>query len=189
MGWLDAALDIGGAVAGLWASDKESDAIKDAAKDQAAIVQSDAKANAELSRYDAAVVRSEASETFKAYQIQLSRAFRIMNARLGSQRTQLAKSGVVSDTGSGVKLQQETLKESYKDIEILRYNGNKAVDRINDLAKRYDMLAEKGLKESAVYASSILDAASNKAEATIMSGWTDFGKNVSEIGTSYGWWE
>lgn len=189
MGWLDAALSIGGAAAGLWASKEKSDAIEESAKDRASQIKSDAKANAALSRYDAAVVRGEASETFKAYQVKLNRAYRIMNMRLGSQRTQIAKSGAVSDTGSGLKLQEETLAESYKDIEIMRYNGSKAVDRIRNLAKRYDKLAEKGLRESAVYASSIMDAASNAAEANLITGIGNFGTQVSQIGTEYGWWE
>lgn len=189
MGWLDAALSIGGAVAGAWASKEKSDAIEDQAKDQAAAVKADAKANAALSRYDASVVRSQAEETFKAYQLKLNRAYRMVDTALGTQRTQLGKAGVVGDTGSGIKLQQETVREAYQDIEIMRYNGRKAVDRIESLAKKYDLMAEKGLRESTVYASSILEAGSNLAQASLMEGIANFGTQIAEVSDKYDWWE
>ena len=162
MGWSDivsSVAKVGGAVIGMIGDKKKSDAAQDYADKQGDATLASAEANKELSLYDASVAEQEAGESFKQYNRNLILHNRMSTQLLGKQRTTVAKSGVVSGTGTPLDVMIQTGKELAEDASIIKYEGQKAVERRKGIAQRYRLLADKGLRDAANTASLLQDTA------------------------------
>lgn len=198
MGWFDSAVDwvsdnVGGviqgvsAVAGFFSDSDAEDATKDAASRQADEYERVALANREISLYDAAVARRIGVRQRFEKHAKAGLMYKDLNKLLATQRTRYAKSGVAISKGTPVDVMEQTLIEGARDIMNVKYEGQSAKARADSLAKRYKLLADKGLRDAAAQASLLEEAAEDTADAMQ---WDKYGKlvgNVYDIGKNYGW--
>ncbi len=171
MSW-GTALGIAGLVSNIFASDKASSATQDAANVNAAATAAAGAANAKISRYDALVAREDALFQETATGLEVSDFLKQANALVGTQRAGYGKAGVAL-TGSAKTVIGETIKESARRAEIIRFNGLTAAEAKRSLAKRYDMLAESGLRDAAAQSFSIARAGAAEANAIKIKGLAD----------------
>lgn len=184
MGWLDSALTLVSIGGSAYNSLKQSDNIKAAGAASAAEVERAAKDNAEISRYDADVIDKMAREQAYATGVELLVATRTMNKQMKALKSSAAKSGIAL-SGTVKDVEKYSQDNFISDLEMIKYNGKKAEDQQRDLADRYRLLADKGLRESAVWAGTILQTASDKANASLMLGMTDVVSKLSVLAENW----
>ena len=176
-------------VGGLFSSKMQADAQQKVANAEAAERERVAKVNADLSLYDASVVRQEARQIRHQYITQLKDHFLLSNRLIERQKARFAKSGVVVGTGTPLEVMSDTARIAAIDGERIRYNGENAVQHRLSLAKRYEMLAEAGLRDASFAAQQIRDAGDYRASATRISGLTRALSGIYGLGVEYNWWD
>jgi hypothetical protein len=186
-GVIGTGLQIGGAIAGGVASYNAASAAEDQADAQAAELQRVAKENAKISRYDATVAEEQARAEYDTTVAEFKKHYFDVNKLLAEQKTRFAKGGVAGGTGTPLSVRGNTAKRAYEDGQILLHNGENAVQRQKSLAKRYRMLADAGLRDSAAQASMIRDAGTDAATSYYVSGATNLLNDMYKIGDSFGW--
>ena len=162
MGWTDivsSVAKVGGAVIGMIGDKKKSDAAQDYADKQGDATLEAAQVNKELSLYDASIAEKEATEAFLQYNRNIILHNRMSTQLMGKQRTTYAKSGVIPGTGTPMDVQIRTGQELAEDAAVIKYEGQKAVERRRGIAQRYRLLAEKGLRDAGNTASLLHDTA------------------------------
>lgn len=178
MSWWSA---IGGAVSsvvGWLGAEDEKDAAEDAADRREDELRRVAQDNKELSLYDADVARKIGINRRFEYEAKAGLMYNKMQTLLSQQRTRYAKSGVALKSGSPVDVLEKTTKDAAKDIMNVKYAGRSAKAAADSLASRYELLAEKGLRDAAAQASLIQEAAADKVDAIQ---WGQIGTAVSNI--------
>jgi hypothetical protein len=198
MGWLDSAVDWvsdnsgtvlqgAGTVLGFMSDSDAEDAAEDAADRQADEYQRVALANSEISLYDAAVAKRIGVKQRFEKNAKAGLMYKDLNKFMASQRTRYAKSGVAISKGTPVDVMEQTLIEGARDIMNVKYEGQSAKAKADSLAKRYKLLADKGLRDSAAQASLIEEAANDTVDAMK---WNKYGKlatNVYDVGKNFEW--
>lgn len=174
---------------GLYANKKQSDAVEESAEKTADEKLRVAQDNAELSWYDSEVVERAARETEYKNGVELAMNTKIMTNYMGTLRASAAKSGIAVGTGTPLDVEVYSIKNLIADLEMAKYNGMKAVEKQKDLAYRYRLLASKGMSESAIWASNILETAKDTANANMLLGVTKAGSQVYNVGEKSGWWD
>jgi hypothetical protein len=186
-GVLGTGLQIGGALAGGYASYSAAEAAKDQSKEQAAEYQRVAKENSKISMYDASVAEENARAEYDTTVSEFKKHYFDVNKLLAEQKTKYVKGGVSGSTGTPLTVRGNTSKRAYEDGQILLHNGENAVNRHKTLAKRYRMLADAGLRDGAAQAAMIRDAGSDIATSYYVSGVTTALNDMYKIGDSFGW--
>ena len=198
MGWFGDAVDwvsdntggilqTAGTVVGfLGDSDAEKAAGKSADR-QAEEIERVALANREISLSDAAVAKRIGIKNRFEKHAKAGLMYKSLNKLMASQRTRYAKSGVAIGEGTPVDVMEQTLIDGAKDIMNVKYEGQSAKAKADSLAKRYKLLADKGLRDAAAQASLIEEAAEDTQDAMR---WDKYGKlagNIFNIGKNYEW--
>lgn len=171
----------------LFGSKKQSDAIEENAEASAKAAQEAAAHNSEISIMDAEVMGRAAREEAYKTGIALQQYTNQMNNWMDSLRISAAKSGVAVGTGTPLDVEVYSKKNFIKDLEMIKYNGKKAVEQKTDLALRYRKLADYGLRDAAAYATAILETAKDQANAVIISSLGKAASNVYTVGTNADW--
>jgi len=186
MSWLGGALQIGGAVLGLYGNKKAGDSAKDQAKDQAKENKRAAEANAKISRYDAEVAESNALAEHTATVAQFKKHYYDVNKLLATQRASFAKAGVSVGTGTPLSVFGDTARRAYEDGQTVLHEGENAVERFKSQAKRFRMLADSGLRDAAAQSSLLRSAASDRATGYYIQGATSFASNLYNFDKEFG---
>lgn len=189
MGWLDVGLSLVGTGLSLWNSNKQSDAAEDYGQQSAAATAAAAEANAKLSRYDASVAEKTAASIAFKTEKEVKQQLDTLDMYLSKQKAGYSKRGVVSTTGSALDVQLETFKRGMNDVAMIKYNGKTSVEEAKSLSKRYLMLADAGLRDSAAQATLIENAWNQKADNIRTSGYADTANTLYNLGNQQGWWE
>ena len=162
-------LGIVGIGAGMWASNNAANAAQDNANAQAAANAVAAANNSAISRYDALVARQDALYAETSTGDDVREFLRQANQLVSAQKTNFAKSGVTM-TGSAKTVTDFTRRELARRTEIIRFNGLTAAQAKLSLAKRYDMLAESGLRDAAAQSFQIQQAGAAASNAARING-------------------
>ena len=174
------AIQAGGAILDWFGGEQQKDAVQGQANAQAAEQQRVAQANRELSLLDAETARyTGLNRRFEA-DASAGLAYVNMQKLLAAQRTRFAKSGVVISKGSPVDIMEETTKAAAMDIMNIKYKGRSAKAEADSLAKRYELLAEKGLRDAAAQASLIQSAAADNVDAIDWNRWSSLAETAYE---------
>lgn len=187
MSWGDL-FSAAGSIVGAYTSYKQSEDAEDRADRQAAEVQRASKANAELSIYDAEVMELAANEEIRSYNDDLIQFNRELNELLATQKTRIAKSGFVTTSGTPLSVMEQTLKTGRKEYAKIKYEGEKRVDYRKSEAKRYRMLADKGLREGSAQASLIREEGQNRSDYYMYAGISQGLTDIYDLGSNAGWW-
>jgi hypothetical protein len=155
---------IAGDIFGIWSDWSAGEKAEDLADKQAERERQKASSNAKLSLYDAGVMEQEARESFRSMHRDLQLHFQMGDELLGQQKVKTAKSGVSVSEGTPVDVMRDTKYKLKSDAELIKYDGMKAVKRSKQMADRYRMLADAGLRDSATYANLIEDSGRNKRD-------------------------
>lgn len=185
----DAIVSVGSLAASTYLSYKKADSIEDQANKQAAEYKASAEANAEISRYDAAVNYQTAIEQSFVTKNNVAKHRRQVDAFMSTQRARIGKSGVAVDTGTPIEVAEYSLDNARRDEYIIRREGRKKTQALQSLANRYEMLAEKGLREGASYASLTMKAAEDESDMALYEGIAGALDKTYDIGETFGWWE
>jgi hypothetical protein len=169
MGWLDAAVGLAGIGLSLWQGNEQADAIEDRGEAQAAEENRAAAANAALSHEDARITRVEAFQVEQATGNKIHNFLEMADRTFSTARRNFARSGVVGATVDVVL--DDIRRHTGYQHEIIRSNGEKAKQAKLELAKRYEQLADAGLREGAAAASLYEQAAASEASATRWNTW------------------
>jgi|LSQX01.3.fsa_nt_gb hypothetical protein len=169
-GWIWDVINTG---AGLYNSYRQSEDIKKAGTRESEEVQRVAEDNKAISLYDADVVEKSAREQAYRNGIELMIETRNMKQYMGALKASMAKSGVSLSSGTPVDIEVYSQQSFIQDLEMIKYNGKKAEEKQRELAERYRLLADKGMRDSAVWAATILDTAKDKSNSTLIYGITN----------------
>lgn len=186
--WIGDVIEIGGKAVSLYGEmGKASDAEK-TANAQANEVERAALANREISLYDATVARKDALAYEQASADALAVHMLRVNRVLGAAQARLGKTGVALTQGSALEMQERIIVEGSRDADTLIHNGRTGYERRMSAASRYDLLAEKGLRDAAAYATLIEQAGRSEQ---IGHYWSAAGRGaelVDTLGQTEGWW-
>lgn len=188
MSW-GTALSIIGIGASLYGSHQSASAANDQASAQAASIRETAAHNAAISKYDALVARGEAQEAALKTNKELAQHRRYGDLFLSSQRARYGKSGVAVGTGTPLEVMALTQDEFLEDERIIAYEGLKDIQRAGSLARRYDALAEAGLRDAAAQASLTIRAGRDRSNASLIQGVSQVAQQTYQLGSNSGWWE
>jgi hypothetical protein len=186
-GWGDW-LDLAGKAFGIYSDLSAGEAADDAARKQADEYERAAKANAQLSLYDSSVARKDAMAFEQQSAAALAIHMQQVDKVLGAARARLGKTGVSVSEGSALAMQTRIISEGERDALTLMHNGRTGYERRMSAARRYEMLAEKGLRDAAAHASLIESAGRSEQ---IGHYWSAAGRGaefVESLGRSEGWW-
>lgn len=167
--WIWDVIEIAGSA---YNSYKQAEDIKSAGSAESEEIKRVAEANAEISRYDADVIDKMVKETAYATGVELLTATRTMNQQMKLLKSTAAKSGIAL-LGTVKDVEKYSKQNFIADLEMIKYNGKKAEEKQKDLANRYRKLADKGLRDSAIWASNVLESSNSKANTSIMLGITN----------------
>lgn len=171
---------------GMFSSAEASSDRKSVASAQAASVAETAAHNADVSRYDAAVTREDALRLETATGLQVHDFIEQAGALLGHQASSYGASGVAI-SGSAKRVIKKTRRDLAKREEIIRFNGLTAAKAKESLAKRYELLADYGLRDAASQAYQIELAGAAEASAIQSKGIGDALFGLYNIGSESGW--
>lgn len=188
MSWLSTGLQLAGLGVSLYSSYQSSKSAKDYGRDVAADNIRVAKDNAAISRYDASVAVETANNIFNNYNTELRLHYENLDAFLGKQKTGYAKGGVRVGSGSALEVQAKSAAAGQRDAQRIRYNGQTAREAALDTAKRYNLLAEKGMRDGANQAAIIESAYEAKAQNALWSGVGNAATSLYRIGSQEDWW-
>jgi len=182
-------LDLWELGAEIWGTKESAEATEDYAEAQSAELRRVAAANAALSLYDAQVAEKDANairfQTAIALGVQLKEAQRLIS----KQRTGYGKSGVAVGAGTPLTVMAESAAAAARDTELIKYEGQTAVQRRRSLAARYRMLAKHGLRDAAAQAVLLEDAARYRSKAYWIKGAADLLGSLGDMGEEEGWWD
>lgn len=164
-GWVSGAVSIGGSLIDYFASEEEKDAIEDAADRQEAEALRVALANKKISLYDARIARRIGMNRRFEADAKAGMMYDNLQALLAAQRTRYAKSGVALKSGTPITVMENTTRNAAKDIMNIKYKGKTAQQEANDLAERYKLLGNKGLRDAAATSALIQETAADRIEA------------------------
>lgn len=168
---------------------KSSEAAEDQAETQAANIQEVAAHNAAISRFDAAITRQAAGEVWFKTNREVDQFHQSADAFLATQRTRFAKSGVAVKEGTPIEVMNRTIDEFKEDEKIIKYEGLKEIERLEDSAKRYDLLSDFGLRDASAAASLVLAAGQDRADAYKIEGVTQAASQLYDVGYNQKWWD
>jgi len=187
--FIGTALSIGGTLLQGRADQQKQDDLKDQSRAERAELERVAKDNAELSRLDAANAYETANRLLTKYNVELAQHYRGMDRLLSAQRKSYADGGVRVGTGTPLQVQAQTAFEAEKDALMIRYNGMTARERAIDAAKKYELLADKGLRDAANQASIIEDAYNTSINNAQYAGYVNAATSVYDFGVKENWWK
>lgn len=159
------------------AADKESDRIKRTAAD-----------NAKISRYDATVAEADANAIVEQTVDQFVLHAEKSEALMARQRVAYAVSGVALSKGTPMDVMADTAGKVYLDGQKILHAGKTAAERKRSLAKRYNMLADAGLRDASAHASAVRDAGTDQANLYLLHGIGTAADIVYNIGSEQDWW-
>jgi hypothetical protein len=187
-GWVGDVLDIGGKAFDVYGEMEKAKDAEQTAERQADEIKRAAEANKEISLYDASVMRKDAVAFEQAAAHALGIHMQRVDKVLGAASARLGKAGVVTTTGSALDLQERIIAEGSRDAVTLMNNGMTGYQRRLSAARRYELLAEKGLRDAAAHASLIERAGHDEQ---IGHYWSAAGRGAElfdTLGRSEGWW-
>lgn len=187
MGWWSTGVQVVGLGADLYSSYKGSEAAEDNAEAQAAEYKATAEANAVISRYDANVERLQAIEQSYVTNQTVAAHRKKIEKMVGTQTARYSKSGVVTSTGTPLEVAVDTIKTGSMDEYTIRNEGRKASQIHSLLSERYEMLAQKGLREASSLASLAIQAGNDASDAYLLKGIGTASEKVYSIGSDLGW--
>jgi phage regulator Rha-like protein len=187
--WLGTTLSVGSSLLSGYSSMRKADDLKKQSKAEQRELERVAKDNAELSRLDAANAYETANRLLTKYNVELAQHYRGMDRLLSAQRKSYADGGVRVGTGTPLQVQAQTAFEAEKDALMIRYNGMTARERAIDAAKKYEMLADKGLRDAANQASIIEDAYNTSINNAQYAGYVNAATSVYDFGVKENWWK
>ena len=166
----------------------QEDAYKEQSKEQAKELKRIAKDNAEISRYDAQVAIKTAESIRKKAERDFQLRFRHMERLLGAQKAAFASAGVRVGEGTPINVMSETATAAMRDASIEYYENRSAEERARSQAERFELLAEKGLREAGGAAYLTEQAGQNASNNALNQGYATGAKNIYTIGEVIGWW-
>lgn len=187
-GWVGDLIDLGGDALGIYGELQKGEDAAKTAKRQAEEAKRAAEANREISLYDASVAAKDALAFEQAAADALAIHMVRVDKVLGAATARLGKSGVVTTSGSALELQERIISEGSRDALALMHNGRTGYERRMSAARRYELLAEKGLRDAAAHAALIEEA--GRAEQ-IGHYWSAAGRGaefLDTLGRTEGWW-
>jgi hypothetical protein len=152
MSWGSVIAGVGSIAMGLLQGSESSDVVEEQGELQAAAVRETAAHNAEISRYDAKVMREQATNIKYQTAVQLKQHYQNLDRILKGQRQAYGNMGVVSNTGSALRVQTETARAGKADANMIMFNGVTAEKAALSRADRYIKLADYGLRDAAAEA-------------------------------------
>lgn len=178
----------GASIIGDWITGSAAEkAAKKQGDRQAAEIERVAQANREISLRDAEVARRMGLQAKFEADAKAGIMYNDLNKLLATQRTRYAKSGVAISAGSPVNVMEQTLIEGGRDIMNVKYGGDTAKARADSLSERYELLADKGLRDAAAQASLIEEAANDRAQALEWDKITGITEKFYNLGMEWGW--
>ena len=142
-----------------------------------------AAANKRLSYRDADVMEKMAAEEHYSDSMNMLLLHEQQLNVMKTITTSYGKSGVISSTGSALDVSAEAAENAEFNIQMVKYNRKKAYDHRIDLADRYRLLGDAGLRDASSYASAILSTAKDSATAIRISSIP----TIYEAGKTAGW--
>jgi hypothetical protein len=185
---IDDLLDFGGKAVGIYGEMQKAKDAEKTAKSQADEVERAAQANKEISLYDASVAAKDAIAFEQAAADGLASHMLRVDKVLGAAQARLGKAGVALTQGSALDVQERIIAEGSRDAVTLMHNGRTGYERRISAARRYELLAEKGLRDAAAHASLIEDAGRSEQ---IRHYWSAAGRGAEffdTLGRTEGWW-
>lgn len=183
MGWSFGGFMQGlGSAFGLYKDEEAKKAAEDAAKAQSNQTLEVAAHNKELSLYDERVTRESAQQAEIQMTAQVAMKSKALDKVLDTQRARMAAGGVIMSTGTALEVQATSAGEAAAEIDQIIHNGEDEVTRRRNLADRYAMLAEYGMKDAVLWANQIEKAGDAKADAFMYDG---IGQAITGIYTTY----
>jgi hypothetical protein len=164
MGIFGDILDIGGGLLEIFGSISEGEDAEDYYEGMADYERATAKANADISLYDAEVAEKEAFYLELAAGYELQNQMKQVDKVMGTAMAKLGKSGVALGKGSALDIEVEIAAEGARDSAIIANEGKLAASRARSMAGRFRKLAAAGLRDSAYYAHA-LEKAGESAKA------------------------
>jgi len=180
-GWVGPAIS---AISSLW----QGQAAEDQADDQAKHLKQVAAHNAQISLLDAAAAEKDSIAAEAAYGWKLRRHMQQVDKLVGRARVGFAKAGVAM-TGSALDTVVESARAGAEDAALIINEGKTAAERGREVARRYRLLAQYGLRDAAYQAGMIEQAGADEATYQYLSGAAQASKDVYEYGDAEGWWE
>lgn len=187
-GWVGDVISIGGQALGIYSEYQKGEDADKTAERQADEVKRAAEANRQISLYDTSVAAADAWAYEQAAADAISMHMLRVDKVLGAATARLGKTGVVTTKGSALDLQERIITEGARDALTLMHNGRTGYERRLSAARRYELLAEKGLRDAAAHASLIEQAGRSEQ---IGHYWSAAGRGaelLDTLGKTEGWW-
>jgi len=181
-------ITLGGQAAGIYADVSAGNDADDIAKKQADEYKRVALANRDISLYDASVAAKDAVAFEQQAAVSTAINIERMDKVLGAARASLGKSGVSVSEGSALDLQRQIIMDAERDISTMIHNGKTGYERRMSASRRYELLADKGLRDAAAHATIIEDAARSEQLGHYWSAAGRGAEFVETLGRSEGWW-
>jgi hypothetical protein len=176
------------AAVSLFSAFKSKEDTEDNAEANASEVERAAQANREISLYDAQVAEEAAQqESFKSGVEMLYNADKV-DKFLSTQKAAYSTTGISLSSVSAQEVMRESRVKAVVDMELVKWNGQKAYEAKRDLARRYRLLADKGLRDAAASATLILEAGKDEATGNYLKGVSNALPAIKSFGDSAGWW-
>lgn len=186
---LGSLISLGGTALDVYGNIKTSKDLKKSGKDQAKLVKEAAANNAEISHYDAGVAMEAAQRLRIKSERDFSLQWQNLEKLLAGQSVAFAARGVRVGEGTPLDVMAETGRAGMTDAMIV-YNENRtAAEREESLARRYNMLADKGLREASNEAYAIEDAANQKSENILWEAGSKGLAGIYDFGDKNNWWK
>jgi hypothetical protein len=187
MSWFGDVLDIGGGILDIFGFVSEGEDAEEYYEGMADYERAKAKANADISLYDAEVAEKEAFYLELAAGYELQNQMKQVDRVMGTAMAKLGKSGVALGRGSALDIEVEIASEGARDSAIIANEGKLAAQRARSMANRFRKLADAGLRDSAYYANALERAGeSAKAGAYWRAGGVAI-REFGEFGQAQGW--
>jgi len=180
-------LQVAGIGLGAYSSFKQSQAVEDRSQRQAQEVKDTSEFNRMLSLYDASISEKEAQQQIYKTNVALKIHMKNTANLISSQRARYAKAGVAPGTGTPLDVQADTAAAAARDGQMILFNGLTAAERKRDLAKRFRLLADEGLRDAAAKASMIEEAGAAESKMYQLETFGRVAEGVYTLGDQLDW--